>query len=63
MDAGSLTVTDGSGAGLNVDTTMLSAPAGVGDFVIVTGIVRIEAAAGGFAAFIQPRSDGDLLVL
>jgi hypothetical protein len=60
---GSLTITDGSSAGLKVDTSMLSAPAGAGDFVIVTGIVRIEAAEGGYAPVIVPRSDTDQIVL
>lgn len=60
---GYLTITDGSCAGLKVDASLLSAPAGAGDFVIVTGIVRIEAAEGGYAPVIVPRSDTDQIVL
>lgn len=57
-------ITDGGRpGGVKVDSSLLSSPAGEGDYVAVTGVLGLELSGQDYVPIIRPRSQADQLTL
>lgn len=64
VESGTIYVNDGSlpGSGLRVSTASLGTIPGVGQFVRVTGVVRLQGTAGEAIPVLRPRSSADVQI-